>query len=112
MASNRVRALASTLAIACFFLLWLSRSTAQEDRAPNRISKVVDSAKLALDAYETMYQVGQATAEDVYRWSLRLMEAELLANSTNDAPAQNHRDRMLKLHRQVAGAPQGRRGWR
>jgi hypothetical protein len=90
----------------------LSWSAAQEEQAPQATSKMIERAKAAYVAYETMYQVGQATAEDSYRWSRRWRDAELKRDATNKQAAEDHWKRMLELYRRVStlnrvGAPGG-----
>jgi hypothetical protein len=95
------QALAVAVLLAGGSSLWLSKSTAQEEQAPE-LSLKAESARQAYQAFDTLYAVGQATPEDVYRWSRRLMEAETEADPANQQPAEDHWNRMRTLQRRIA----------
>ncbi|HVV87400.1 MAG TPA: hypothetical protein VHE35_30370 [Kofleriaceae bacterium] len=68
---------------------------------PDRAAALVDAAKKTFDANEKLLESGRATAESVYVWSVRWLDAE------RDRPAKGralaaafeaHRDRMVALH--------------
>jgi hypothetical protein len=94
-----------TLAVAVVLVggssLWLSKSTAP-GRASARAEFEGESARQAYQAFDTMYAVGQATPEDVYRWSRRLMGAETEADPANKQPAEDPRNRMRTLQRRIS----------
>jgi hypothetical protein len=65
---------------------------------------VVDAAKGAFDAEITHYQTGKGSVEAIYRWSRRLMKAEVEAAKEEPLQRkaiQQHTARMLDLHRRV-----------
>jgi hypothetical protein len=67
---------------------------------------MAESARKAYDAYTTMYEVGQATAEDLYLWSDRLMKAEQADDPASKEPAEAHWKRMRDLHKRIAALHQ------
>jgi hypothetical protein len=85
---------------------------AAEQPAP---SKLVAAAESAFKAAQVMYDVGQVDAEELYRWSRRLLDAQLRAGAGNDA-ALEHVARMRNLHDRIqilnrAGAGGGENLW-
>jgi hypothetical protein len=80
----------------------LSWSAAQEEQPQKATSKTAEAAKEAYAAFETMYQVGKATTEDVYVWSRRWMDAELKNDPMNKQAVEDHWKRMRELHMRVA----------
>jgi Skp family chaperone for outer membrane proteins len=81
------------LAMACF-------SQGDEPQANQDIPEIVKEAEFALRSTDAAYNAGQATVEDMYRWSRRLMEAEL-ANGSNKKAALDHVSRMRDLNTKV-----------
>ncbi len=95
------------LVFAVFIAAGLSRNGMSADNAKDaetRPHMMVAAARDALDAVQTKYRVGQSSTEEIYRWSRRLMRAEL-ETLTDEAmqrkTTQQHIARMLELHRRV-----------
>ena len=102
MTRTQFRALAVAAALGIGSALWMSKLAAQEDQPPKPSSKMADSARKAYVAYNVMYGVGQAMPEEIYRWSRRLMEAELKADPTSKEPAKDHWKRMRDLQNRIS----------
>jgi hypothetical protein len=81
--------------------LIVTHATGQNAEQNPASSKLVESARGALEAASALYEVGQADTETVYLWSRRLVDAEIQAGAGNDAALQ-HVARMRKLHDRVA----------
>jgi len=60
--------------------------------------KMVDAAKETLKATQAIHNVGQASVEDVYRWSQRVVEAEHFSKQS----VQDHVALMRELHARAA----------
>lgn len=102
MTSTRIRILAVFAIAICGASIWHSQSTADEDRATERHTKLVEAARATLERTQESYDTGNANLEDVYRWSRRLMKAELKANPASPSAVEEHASRMRKLHERVA----------
>jgi hypothetical protein len=101
MTRTQFQALAVAVALAGGSSLWSSASTAQDDQAAD-LNLKAETARQAYQTYEVMYAADRATPEDLYRWSRRLMEAELEGDPTNNQPAEDHWNRMRALQRQIS----------
>lgn len=100
MASRRILVVATSLILGGTFLI--ARGTGADDTEPNPAkSALVTAAKAALEATQTEYEVGQSSAEEIYVWSKRLMEAEL-ASGADRSSAMQHVTRMKSLFERVA----------
>jgi hypothetical protein len=103
MKANRV------ILLSCFSLLvaasWLYVTQSRADQSkvvrhsPNQ--KLVEAAQAALIATEADYNVNNATLEEIYQWSKRLMDAEL-QNRGGDAAVSRHFDRMAEKQKRVS----------
>jgi hypothetical protein len=90
------------VAVCCGWLC-LSPSRAQDSGAEDAKSKLVEAAKQTYMSIAAEYQFGQASVEDMYQWSRRLMEAEINSGDGRRLKAQtDHIDRMNELHKKVA----------
>jgi hypothetical protein len=100
MTRLQVRSLSYAGCLIGMGVLVVASGRAQNAEQPAAASKLAQSAKAALEAATTMYAVGQADAEDVYRWSRRLVDAELQAGAGRKAALQ-HVARMRQLNVRV-----------
>lgn len=81
--------------------VWPAISLSESDRAGReKIASLAEAADTAFKATRVEYDAGLARVEDVYQWSLRLMETEQLEGKANAAA--DHADRMRELHKRVA----------
>jgi hypothetical protein len=78
----------------CIFISTLRAAGENEDKA---ISALVEAAQAALETTDAAHQAGQASVEDVYQWSQRLMKAELKAGA-GEAAIKDHLARMKNLY--------------
>jgi hypothetical protein len=95
---------------AAFVMVCLSHMQAEDPKPAQEKLGLVQAAEGALRATQAEYQSGQASAEDVYTWSRRLMEEEL-KHGTNQNAARDHVTRMRHLAEQAEALfKQGARG--
>jgi hypothetical protein len=80
----------------------LSTCWAEEKQEAKPTSPVVEAADAALKHMREVYDAGRADCEDVYRWSRRLMRAEIEAGANDGMPVVRHVKRMRELHDRVA----------
>jgi hypothetical protein len=100
---NSIRAIWFAIAILGICGVWscASRLRAEADKPGRPKSNLAQAADAALKATEAQYAFQQASVEDVYLWSRRLMEAEMQEGAGNKAIA-DHVARMQNLHAKVA----------
>jgi hypothetical protein len=72
-----------------------SRAEKEQERKPR--SKLAEAAAAALIATQAQKEFQQATVDDVYQWSRRLMEAEQ-QDSEGEAAIKRHLIRMRRLY--------------
>ena len=111
MRIKRMFLLSAVFLSICVGWFCVSLSQADEDKAAQPKSKLVLTAEAALEATQAQFQFQQATVEDVYIWSRRLLEAER-ANGAGQSALTSHVARMANLRKKVAalrmaGAPGG-----
>jgi hypothetical protein len=110
MARHRSLVLAAVALVGCALLV-ISTSRADQGKSKPATGELTQAAQKALEQTQELYQTGRGTAEDVYRWSRRLMEAEQKADHNNRQAAAAHIDRMKALQdRVVAKAKAGVEG--
>jgi 2-hydroxychromene-2-carboxylate isomerase len=63
-------------------------------------NELIDAAKDTLQCMMAAQHVGRVTVEDIYRWSRRLMAAEIQAGKPNATA--DHLQRMDNLHKKTA----------
>jgi hypothetical protein len=91
------------IALVLLGMVSLSQLQAEDDPQTNQnVPETVDAAKSAFETIAADYALGQASVEDMYQWSRRLMEAEL-AGGTNKKAVLDHVARMRTLFEKVAG---------
>jgi hypothetical protein len=73
---------------------------ADSGNRPRRDSELADAARETYKCTDAEYQAGNATVEDLYRWSLRLMRAEQKDGVATAAA--DHAARMKALHDKIA----------
>jgi len=78
------------------------RGNAQEAASKAKLERAIDAARATLEAADNSYRIGTTNAEDIYRWSARLMQAERKANPNNRQAVLDHVARMRTLHDVVA----------
>lgn len=100
MFRNRSLAFALVAVVCC--VVAFSHAYADQRDTKAATGGVVEAAKAALTATQAAYETGLASAEEIYRWSRRLMIAELKANPSGRAAVEQHVARMEKLHEHVA----------
>jgi hypothetical protein len=96
---RRAHALALTALALCACLAAAALPSAAAPGAPPAAGARVAAARAALDATTARFAAGQATAEDCYLWSTRLMTSEREAGAAT--AAQDHLGRMAKLETEV-----------
>ena len=101
MNSGRYVAIAFVSLIVGWFLV-RSASQAKPAEAIQQNDRLVEAAQQAYTLYKATYEMGRTELDDVYRWSKRLMEAELRSDNHRDTAISNHVDRMSTLHKDVA----------
>jgi hypothetical protein len=82
-------------------LVFRSVLAADEPQTDEGALALAKAARSAFDATYSQYETDNATAEDVYRWSRRLMETELQGDRKGTAIA-DHLARMRGLQELVA----------
>ncbi len=99
MTIRRLTVLASlALAVVTVFLVNAGmRAQQAEPQATTAAARMIDSARSALEAARTMYEVGKVPADEIYQWSRRLMEAEIKADPANRDAVAAHVQRMRDL---------------
>jgi hypothetical protein len=96
MTSQRSAKLATAgMMIGACVLMALPTSAENEEQNPVE-STLVAAARAALEATQARFQVGQASADQIYLWSRRLLEAEL-ASGAGRSVALKHVARMREL---------------
>ena len=93
------------LAIVLAADLRVSNSNPAEGKLEQPATPLVNSAQDTLAEIEKSYEIGRASAEDVYLWSRRVAEAarrESPDAALGITAAQEHVDRMKLLHVRVA----------
>ena len=100
MTRNRSLVLAA-LVSGGILLLCRSASVADENAVDASKAKMVMAAKDTLESIQASYTRGianKATAEDIYLWSHRLMEAEKESGPNGEKAAAQHALRMRELY--------------
>jgi hypothetical protein len=95
--ANRI--LAAIFAI-CLVGLFKCLSPAQEGKSIKPSSALAEAANEGYKSALAAFGDGHVTCEDVYRWSRRIMDAEL-ANGRGNSAVANHLDRMKALNNLV-----------
>lgn len=85
--------------VAAAALLMAFRINADQIRKPQNAPEMVETAKNALRSTMAAQLAGRATIEDIYQWSRRLMDAELVAGTATASA--DHLERMDTLHKKV-----------
>jgi hypothetical protein len=102
MKANRVILLSCISLVVGGSWLYVTHLRADETEGLNSTPNqtLVGFAKEALVATEAAYFVNQASLEEIYEWSKRLMDAELL-NGVGDDAVSAHLERMREKHRRA-----------
>lgn len=99
MRSNRLTMLGIVGLLTCSGWLCISPAPAEEGLVGGPTT-LADAAEHAYQATEASYNAGRYSAEDLYRWSKRLMEAQQADGKHPNARAE-HLARMAQLHKKA-----------
>ena len=81
-----------------------SSFAAVDSGGPQPIDKaMLEAAQAGLKATQAVFAVGNASIEDVYRWSMRVMEAQ----HRSPQARKDHAARMLELNKKMKAMAQG-----
>jgi hypothetical protein len=100
MKNNRFAVVGFAGLLSCLGWIWISPAPAEEGivRAPKTLAEAAEGAYRATSA---SYEAGRGTAEDIYLWSKRLMEAQQADGKHPNAKAE-HLARMAEFHKKVS----------
>jgi hypothetical protein len=73
---------------------------AATEETPTKLTVLEEAAWSAYKSTDAAYQADRADVEDLYRWSVRVRNAELAAGRPK--AAEGHFERMSELHKKIA----------
>jgi hypothetical protein len=83
-------------------IVCISQLQADDPKATDDIpAEMVKAANSALRATMAQYEFQQSSAEDVYQWSRRLMEAEIADGKNKNDAALDHLKRMRQMYQKA-----------